>query len=215
MVWLNGEFLGASKDSRLPAEFEVTGRLRPGSNLLAAQVRRGRGAPTARAGTPPRAARPQPLPAAPPARAHAPGAWPRPSQPAPRPSSRQVTRWSDATYLEDQDMWRLSGIHRPVHILSKPAPACITDFAVRTPLAWTAAAGSGGPPSEAALELEVRLEAAVRGGARAPATAAGEFFGGASELAGLSVAALLYDEEGRPLVGAPLKCSLEQVGGGG
>jgi beta-galactosidase/beta-glucuronidase len=23
-----------------------------------------------------------------------------------------VVRWSDATYLEDQDHWRLSGIHR-------------------------------------------------------------------------------------------------------
>lgn len=37
-VWLNGSFLGASKDSRLPAEFEVTGRLREGGNLLAVQV---------------------------------------------------------------------------------------------------------------------------------------------------------------------------------
>lgn len=38
LVWLNGAFLGASKDSRLPAEFEVTGRLVAGDNLLAVQV---------------------------------------------------------------------------------------------------------------------------------------------------------------------------------
>ena len=41
MVWLNGAFLGASKDSRLPAEFEVTERLQHGKNLLAVQVRCG------------------------------------------------------------------------------------------------------------------------------------------------------------------------------
>ena len=28
----------------------------------------------------------------------------------------EVYRWSDGSYLEDQDMWRLSGIYRPVHI---------------------------------------------------------------------------------------------------
>nr|QSM07479.1 beta-galactosidase 13 [Ipomoea batatas]GMD71911.1 beta-galactosidase isoform X1 [Ipomoea batatas] len=32
----------------------------------------------------------------------------------------QVMRWSDGSYLEDQDHWWLSGIHRDVHLLSKP-----------------------------------------------------------------------------------------------
>lgn len=32
----------------------------------------------------------------------------------------QVMRWSDGSYLEDQDHWRLSGIHRDVILLSKP-----------------------------------------------------------------------------------------------
>jgi beta-galactosidase len=32
----------------------------------------------------------------------------------------QVMRWSDGSYLEDQDHWRLSGIHRDVLLLSKP-----------------------------------------------------------------------------------------------
>jgi beta-galactosidase len=29
-------------------------------------------------------------------------------------------RWSDGSYLEDQDHWWLSGIHRDVLLLSKP-----------------------------------------------------------------------------------------------
>lgn len=32
-----------------------------------------------------------------------------------------VLRWSDGTYLEDQDMWRMSGIFRDVALLHKPA----------------------------------------------------------------------------------------------
>ncbi len=34
--------------------------------------------------------------------------------------SVQVIRWSDAFYLEDQDHWRLSGIHREVMLLAEP-----------------------------------------------------------------------------------------------
>lgn len=34
--------------------------------------------------------------------------------------SVQVFRWSDGSYLEDQDHWWLSGIHRDVLLLSKP-----------------------------------------------------------------------------------------------
>lgn len=32
----------------------------------------------------------------------------------------EVYRWSDGSYLEDQDMWRLSGIYRPVRLLVRP-----------------------------------------------------------------------------------------------
>lgn len=32
----------------------------------------------------------------------------------------QVYRWNDGSYLEDQDMWRLSGIERDVYIYSEP-----------------------------------------------------------------------------------------------
>ena len=40
--WLNGTLVGFSKDSRLPAEFDITRLIRPGTNLLAVQVWVGR-----------------------------------------------------------------------------------------------------------------------------------------------------------------------------
>ncbi|WP_298493860.1 glycoside hydrolase family 2 TIM barrel-domain containing protein [uncultured Algibacter sp.] len=43
----------------------------------------------------------------------------------------QVFRWSDGSYLEDQDMWRLSGIHRDVMLLAQPKIA-LNDMFVRT-----------------------------------------------------------------------------------
>ncbi len=45
----------------------------------------------------------------------------------------QVFRWSDGSYMEDQDHWRLSGIHREVILLAQPMVA-INDFFVRTRL---------------------------------------------------------------------------------
>jgi beta-galactosidase/beta-glucuronidase len=39
LVWLNGAFVGACKDSRLPSDWEVTQLLQPTGNLLAVQVR--------------------------------------------------------------------------------------------------------------------------------------------------------------------------------
>ena len=45
----------------------------------------------------------------------------------------EVYRWSDGSYLEDQDMWRLSGIYRNVYLFSAPS-VHIEDFFVRTEL---------------------------------------------------------------------------------
>ncbi|MHC4558726.1 MAG: beta-galactosidase, LacZ type [Planctomycetota bacterium] len=45
----------------------------------------------------------------------------------------EVYRWSDGSYLEDQDMWRLSGIYRNVYLFATPQ-VHIRDFAVRTDL---------------------------------------------------------------------------------
>ena len=64
----NGQFVGYSQDSRLPAEFDLTDFLESGDNRIAVMV----------------------------------------------------LRWSDGSYLEDQDMWWLSGIFRSVELLHKP-----------------------------------------------------------------------------------------------
>ena len=45
----------------------------------------------------------------------------------------EVYRWSDASYIEDQDMWRLSGIFRDVYLFSTPK-IHIRDFFVKTDL---------------------------------------------------------------------------------
>ncbi len=43
----------------------------------------------------------------------------------------QVFSWSDGSYLEDQDMWRLSGIQREVMLMAQPKVS-LNDFFVRT-----------------------------------------------------------------------------------
>ena len=80
-VWLNGQALGLSKDSRLPAEFDLTPHLRPGTNTLAVMV----------------------------------------------------VRWSDGTWIEDQDHWFMAGLHREVYLYST-APAYLSDLRVRAEL---------------------------------------------------------------------------------
>ncbi|MBN1480082.1 DUF4981 domain-containing protein [candidate division KSB1 bacterium] len=80
-VWLNGEYVGYDQGSMTAAEFNITTKLRPGSNTLAVKV----------------------------------------------------LRWSDGSYLEDQDMWRFSGIYRDVYLHSTPN-IHIRDFYVKTDL---------------------------------------------------------------------------------
>ena len=43
----------------------------------------------------------------------------------------QVFQWSDASYLEDQDMWRLNGIFRDVYLLAR-APVHVRDVKIET-----------------------------------------------------------------------------------
>ncbi len=76
-----------------------------------------------------------------------------------------VLKWSDGSYLEDQDQWRLSGIHREVYLQLKP-PARVADFFVRTPLAFADEQGGGPAPiaaapalKAAALEIDVDVAA--------------------------------------------------------
>ncbi len=80
-LWINGELVGYSQDSRLPAEFNITPFVRPGENTLAVRV----------------------------------------------------YRWSDGSYLEDQDFWRLSGIFRDVYLFATP-DVHLRDFWARTEL---------------------------------------------------------------------------------
>jgi beta-galactosidase/evolved beta-galactosidase subunit alpha len=76
-LFVNGRYVGFSKGSRVPAEFDVTDFVQTGENLLAVRV----------------------------------------------------YQWSDGSYLEDQDMWWLSGIFRDVTLLSEP-PVGIWDVSV-------------------------------------------------------------------------------------
>jgi beta-galactosidase/beta-glucuronidase len=61
----------------------------------------------------------------------------------------QVLQWCDGSYLEDQDMWRFSGIFRDV-TLSAHAAARIEDVRVRTSL--------DGDYRDATLDLRVRVK---------------------------------------------------------
>ncbi|KVI08504.1 Beta galactosidase small chain/ domain 5 [Cynara cardunculus var. scolymus] len=61
----------------------------------------------------------------------------------------QVYRWSDGSYLEDQDHWWLSGIHRDVLLLAKPK-VFIADYFFRSNLAENC--------TYADLEVEVILD---------------------------------------------------------
>ena len=81
-VWVNGQKIGYTEDSKLPAEFDVTQAVKPGTNTLAVEV----------------------------------------------------YRWSDGSYLEDQDFWRLSGIHRSVWLVAEQ-PAGLRDYVATTTLA--------------------------------------------------------------------------------
>jgi beta-galactosidase len=54
-------------------------------------------------------------------------------QPGANSVSLEVYRWSSGSYLECQDMWRLSGIERDVYIYSTPN-TYIADYTVKSPL---------------------------------------------------------------------------------
>ncbi|MGW7551574.1 glycoside hydrolase family 2 TIM barrel-domain containing protein [Streptomyces rimosus] len=129
-VWVNGERVGYSEDSYTPAEFDITERLRPGTNVLAVEV----------------------------------------------------YRWSDGSWLEDQDMIDLSGIFRDVYLYSV-APVHLQDLHVRTVL----------DAAHRDAELTVAATVRNRGGAAA----------GAHRLR-----AELYDERGRPALPAPLSAEV-------
>lgn len=65
-IWVNGQKVGYTENTKSPAEFDITKYTKSGKNLLAVEV----------------------------------------------------YRWSDGSYLEDQDFWRISGIDRDVYLYS-------------------------------------------------------------------------------------------------
>lgn len=77
-LYVNGERVGYSEDSKMPAEFNISKYLKRGKNTIAVEV----------------------------------------------------YRWSDGSYLEDQDFWRLSGIQRSVYLHSRPKTFIRDFFAV-------------------------------------------------------------------------------------
>jgi beta-galactosidase len=123
-VWLNGSFVGMSKDSRLPAEFDVSPHLLPAADAV-------------------------------------------------QTLAVMVVRWSDATYIEDQDHWFMAGLHREVYLYST-GPEYVADLQVVADL------------DEACRNGRLRVRAQV-GFASAPR-------------AGLRVEARLVDARGRDVL---------------
>lgn len=98
----------------------------------------------------------------------------------------EVYRWSDGSYLEDQDMWRLSGIYRDVYLVSRN-PAYIRDFFVRTDF------------DEDYRDAELKLSVSVRNLNKD----SGKY----------SVRAKLFDGDGQPVPDGELEIPLEAAAG--
>ena len=65
----------------------------------------------------------------------------------------KVIKWSDGSYLEDQDHWWLSGIFRDVAVYAKPSTH-LWDYHVRTPLRFSEETGD---LIEADLEVDAKV----------------------------------------------------------
>jgi beta-galactosidase len=92
--------------------------------------------------------------------------------------SVQVLRWSDGSYLEDQDHWRMSGIFREVMLLAEPKLR-IADFFYQTKL--------DKDYKNAVLSIRPRLENLT-----------------GDNIKGYKVIAQLYDKNNRPVFEKPL-----------
>lgn len=128
-VWVDGRPVGASKGSRLPAEFDITAAAVPGAELEIRVL---------------------------------------------------VARWSDAAFVEDQDMWWLSGLPRRVALLASP-PACAADVFLRA-------------------ELDGNSTGRLRAEVAVPFT---------GEQARTVVTLQLHDSRGRPLEHPPLSAEVD------
>lgn len=132
-VWVNGQLVGYSEDSCLPAEFDITEKVQKGKNTVAVQV----------------------------------------------------FRWSDGSYLEDQDHWRMSGIQREVMLLAQPRVA-LNDFFVKTKFDENL---------EDAL-LQIRPKVTMKD---------------SIDIEGWTVEAMLYSPTDKPKFAQPLKIDLSKI----
>lgn len=99
--------------------------------------------------------------------------------------SVQVIRWSDASYLEDQDHWRLSGIQRDVYLMAEPQVR-IADFH------WQAKLDK--EYKDATFSVRPRID---------------NFSG--DSIQGFTVKVQLYDEDGDPVFETPLTRSADEI----
>ena len=99
--------------------------------------------------------------------------------------SVQVIRWSDGYFLEDQDQWRLSGIHREVMLLAEPKLR-IADFQWRGKL--------DKDYKDVLFSLRPRIENLTGG-----------------PVVGYHVKAQLYDKNNKPVLDKPLDRSAESI----
>lgn len=139
LVSVNGREVGFSKDSRLPAEFDLSSFLHRGANTL----------------------------------------------------TLVVVRYSDSSYIEDQDQWWFGGLHRRVFLYST-AKVYIQDIDARPFLAGTAPV-SRGVSSYTMKDLDAhvdrdRVEVTVKLG-----------FAGPAEQKVYRIALHLYDPQGKEL----------------
>jgi beta-galactosidase len=96
----------------------------------------------------------------------------------------QVIRWSDGSYLEDQDHWRLSGIQREVMLLAEPKLR-IADFH------WQAKLDKD--YKDAVLSMRPRLENLT-----------------GKQVNGYMIKAQLYDKDQKPVMDKPLERKAEE-----
>lgn len=99
----------------------------------------------------------------------------------------EVYRWSDASWLEDQDFWRMSGIFRDVYLYTTPE-AHIYDFFVKTEL------------DEQYRDAELIIEAKLL-----------NYF--VKQLGGITLEAALYDADRAAVFAEPLVIKTEVLGG--
>ncbi len=114
----------------------------------------------------------------------------------------EVYRWSDGSYLEDQDFWRLSGIYRDVFLFSTP-PAYIRDFFVRALLDDSYVNG----------RLEVSVNVRNRPIDEAPSPE-GQTGSGSGDLRARWVELELLDPQGAPVFSNRRPDSVETAGPG-